>query len=112
MPSYDYLCKKCGEVSDIFHGMMEEPHTKCPQCGQHGLIKLISPGAAVVIKGTENPCRGGRPSKKNKKRKPGDKLGEGKHKPDGIPFWRDSDKVNKKVLKNPEKYVKTGEIEG
>ncbi len=78
----------------------------CPECKQPKLIKLIGPGAAVIVKGTENPCRGSRGGKTPKR---GDRLGEGKNK-SGNPFWRDGP-VNKKVLKNPKKYIKEGEVD-
>lgn len=84
--------------------MSMKPLINCPDCDQPKLVKLISPGASIIIKGTKNPCRGGQRSKTSK-----DKLGEGKNK-DIKPFWRDG-KIDMNVLNNPEKYIKQGEID-
>lgn len=80
--------------------MSMEPLLSCPECCKPGLVKLISPGAAVIIRGTENPCKGRKTHK--------DKLGEGKFKGEK-PFWRDG-KINKDVLKDPDKYIKEGKV--
>jgi putative FmdB family regulatory protein len=102
IPTYDYECSDCGYGFEAFHAMSDEPLVDCPRCDQPKLVKLISPGAAVIVPGTTTPCRGSRTKKR-------DKLGEGKNK-SGKPFWRDGP-VNKKVLKNPERYIKEGNVE-
>lgn len=111
MPTYDYECDECGYEMEAFHGMFAEPLMDCPKCKQSKLIKLIGAGAAVIVKGTENPCTGtggGRIEKKKPKKK-FDRLGEGKNK-NGDPWWR-SGPVNKNVLKNPKKYIEKGKVE-
>lgn len=75
----------------------------CPECGKPELIKLIGPGLTPIIKGTKTPCKG------RSKPKVRDRLGEGVNKGEK-PFWRNG-KINKKVLKNPKKYIRTGEID-
>lgn len=102
MPTYDYECEKCGYEFEAFHSMSAEPLKDCPRCYKPKLIKLISPGAAVIIKGTKNPCH------ERRKPKLGDKLGQGKNK-SGKPFWRDG-KIDKTILKNPEKYIREGKV--
>lgn len=77
--------------------MSEKLSIDCPQCLSSKLIKLIGIGGAVIIRGTKTPCNGGIKSQKQKK----------KNKPK--PFWRNGP-VNTKILKNPTKYVETGEI--
>ena len=52
MPTYEYNCTKCG-VIEIFHGILEDPKNVCTECGQEGLIRLISSGGAVIMKGRE-----------------------------------------------------------
>ncbi len=103
MPTYDYMCNKCSYKFEVFHGMNDTNLICCPECNTDSLIKLISPGAGVIIRGTDNPCNGGRHRKKK------DRLGEGKNKPDK-PFWRDG-KVNKKILNDPQKYMRSGEVD-
>ena len=79
----------------------------CPKCCQPKLIKLIGMGLSPIIRGTTNPCHGG---SIGKKRKPKliDKLGRGTNECKQ-PFWRDGP-VNKKILKNPNKYIEEGKI--
>lgn len=108
MPTYDYKCNSCNYEFEVFHSMLTEPLVDCPECNQPKLVKLIGPGAAVIIKGTENPCVGGR-NNKTKKKKNLDKLGEGKNK-GKKPFWRDGP-VNKKILRNPKEYIREGRID-
>lgn len=109
MPTYDYECEECGYEFEAFHGMLADPLVNCPKCKQPKLIKLIGSGVAIIVKGTENPCRGSKSSKTNKNSKKlvkRDKLGEGKYKSTN-PWWR-TGKVNKKILKNPKKYIQEG----
>ncbi len=85
--------------------MSDEPLVNCPQCKLPVLIRLVGAGLTPIIKGTKTPCRGGRKKKTKKK----DKLGEGKNR-GKKPFWR-NEPINKKILKNPEKYIKKGEVD-
>lgn len=109
MPTYDYECINCGHEFEAFHSMSAKPLVDCPECGKPELVKLISPGAAVIVRGTETPCYGERGRKKQKKSRSKDRLGEGKNKGEK-PFWRD-DPINKNVLKNPEGYIEKGKVE-
>lgn len=85
--------------------MSAEPVIDCPKCHKPKLVKLIGAGAAAIVKGTENPCRGRRgdnQAKKQRVKNKSDIKGE-------KPFWRDGP-VNKKILKNPEKYIEEGKV--
>lgn len=104
MPTYDYECEECGFEFETFHSILQEPLLDCPECRKPRLIRLIGGGAAVIVRGTKTPCRGDRKSTTQK-----DRLGEGKFKTEK-PFWRDGP-INKKVLKNPEQYIKKGKID-
>ena len=109
MPTYDYKCTSCGHELEAFHAMSAEPLVDCPQCNQPELIKLVGMGAAVIVRGTETPCHGGRSIKKQRMQpNKADRLGEGKNKT-GRPWWRKKG-INKKVLKNPKKYIQTGDV--
>jgi putative FmdB family regulatory protein len=52
MPTYDYHCQACDHTVEIFHGINEEPRTKCPECGKKKLKRLMGTGAAVMFKGS------------------------------------------------------------
>lgn len=51
MPTYDYECKKCEQVFEVFQSMTEQPLTTCELCG--GQVKrLIGGGAGIIFKGS------------------------------------------------------------
>ena len=52
MPCYEYKCTKCG-VIEIFHSINDDPHTTCPECQSGGLVRLVSGGQHVIIKGRQ-----------------------------------------------------------
>lgn len=51
MPTYDYLCKACGERLEIFQPITEAPKRKCPRCGKQRLERQIGAGAGFLFKG-------------------------------------------------------------
>jgi len=51
MPTYDYSCKKCGNM-EIKQSITEDALTKCPKCGGTEFKKLVSKGAGVIFKGS------------------------------------------------------------
>ncbi len=51
MPTYEYECRSCGHISDVFHSMTVKRRIKCPECGG-GTKKLIGAGAGIIFKGT------------------------------------------------------------
>jgi len=59
MPTYEYLCEKCGHQFDKFQSMMDSALTVCPKdrCaqkkwGKGRVKKLISGGAGLLFKGS------------------------------------------------------------
>jgi len=59
MPTYEYLCEKCGHEFEKFQSMVEKPLTTCPKdlCGLKSwgkgkVRKLISTGAGLLFKGS------------------------------------------------------------
>lgn len=58
MPTYEYLCEKCGHTFDVFQSMTADPLQVCPkeQCGKRrwgrGKIRrVIGGGAGLIFKG-------------------------------------------------------------
>ncbi len=49
MPIYDFRCKKCGKVSEIFLRSPDRQATRCPSCGSECLEKLFS--ASYLVRG-------------------------------------------------------------
>jgi len=59
MPTYEYVCSKCGHEFEKFQSMSESPLTVCPKelCGQKkwgkGKVKKqIGAGAGLIFKGS------------------------------------------------------------
>ena len=43
MPTYDYKCKKCGEVFELFRYLTEiDKEVKCPHCGSQKTQRIFS----------------------------------------------------------------------
>lgn len=59
MPTYEYVCAKCGHEFEIFQPMTDKPLTICPKLrcgmkrwGKGRVKKLISAGAGLIFKGS------------------------------------------------------------
>ena len=42
MPIYEYACEACGHAFEALQKVSEKPLRRCPECGRHGLRKLVS----------------------------------------------------------------------
>jgi len=51
MPLYEYVCKNCGERTEVIQPVGEKPITACPHCGKRALKKAIS-APAIQFKGS------------------------------------------------------------
>jgi putative FmdB family regulatory protein len=59
MPTYEYLCKKCGHEFESFQSISSAPLTQCPkeQCarkkwGRGQVTRKISAGGGLLFKGS------------------------------------------------------------
>jgi putative FmdB family regulatory protein len=52
MPTYEYVCSKCGHQFEQFQSMRDEPLKKCPKCGKPALKRLVGGGAGLIFKGS------------------------------------------------------------
>ncbi len=52
MPTYDYKCENCSHLFEYFQAMSDDPLTKCPDCGQDSLRRLIGGGMGIIFKGS------------------------------------------------------------
>ena len=52
MPTYDYQCDACDHCFELYQSITADPIKKCPECGKNKVRRLISPGAAVIFKGS------------------------------------------------------------
>jgi putative FmdB family regulatory protein len=52
MPTYEYVCSKCGHHFDKFQSMRDEPLRRCPKCKKQALKRLVGGGAGLIFKGS------------------------------------------------------------
>src|SRR3954468_21166878 len=52
MPTYEYVCTKCGHEFEQFQSMRDEALKKCPKCGKNALKRLVGGGAGLIFKGS------------------------------------------------------------
>jgi len=68
MPTYEYKCKKCGNIFEKFQSITEDPIKKCKICGGN-VYRLISKNGNFILKGsgyysTDNRSSNYKPEKK------------------------------------------------
>ncbi len=51
MPTYEYVCEKCGERLEVFQRITDPPRKRCPAC-RGALRKVLSAGAGLLFKGS------------------------------------------------------------
>jgi len=52
MPTYEYVCTKCGHEFEIFQSMKDAALKTCPHCKKSALKRLVGGGAGLIFKGT------------------------------------------------------------
>ncbi|MBN2492198.1 MAG: zinc ribbon domain-containing protein [Planctomycetes bacterium] len=52
MPTYDYVCRRCGAELEIFQPITAAPKRKCPRCQAFALHRRIGAGAALLFRGS------------------------------------------------------------
>jgi putative FmdB family regulatory protein len=52
MPTYEYVCTKCGHELEVFQSMKDALLTKCPACRKASLRRKVGGGAGLIFKGT------------------------------------------------------------
>ena len=51
MPIYEYRCSACGMEKEFLQKLSDPVLTRCPECGQEALVKLLS-AAGFQLKGS------------------------------------------------------------
>jgi putative FmdB family regulatory protein len=52
MPTYEYICTKCGHVMEAFQSMKDAPLKRCPACKKAALKRQVGGGAGLIFKGS------------------------------------------------------------
>lgn len=51
MPIYEYRCTSCGHQQEFLQKLSDPPRTRCPQCSQESLEKMLT-AAGFQLKGS------------------------------------------------------------
>jgi putative FmdB family regulatory protein len=114
MPTYEYVCGKCGHEFERFHSILAEPVKKCPECGKNAVTRKIGIGGGVLFKGggfyetdyrSEGYTKAAEAEKGEAKAKDGGegkKDGKGEAKPDAKPDAKPEPKPESKPAPKPE----------
>jgi putative FmdB family regulatory protein len=52
MPTYEYVCTKCGERLEAVQSFSDAPLTDCPHCGKKKALRKVFSAVGVVFKGS------------------------------------------------------------
>jgi putative FmdB family regulatory protein len=52
MPIYDYLCSRCGQTTEVIHGIDAAGPRFCPVCGAEGTLRKAFAAPTVHFKGS------------------------------------------------------------
>ncbi len=52
MPTYEYVCTKCGHELEAFQSMKDAPLKVCPACSRRTLRRKVGGGAGLIFKGS------------------------------------------------------------
>jgi putative FmdB family regulatory protein len=52
MPTYEYVCLKCGEKFEVFQSMKDAPLKVCRCCKKGRVKRLPGKGAGIIFKGS------------------------------------------------------------
>ncbi len=52
MPTYEYVCAKCGHEMEAFQTMNDKPLLQCPACKRRTLKRKVGGGAGLIFKGS------------------------------------------------------------
>ena len=50
MPTYEYVCRKCGHRFELFQKITDSPRKRCPEC-RGAVRRVIGAGAGLLFKG-------------------------------------------------------------
>ncbi|HJM70459.1 MAG TPA: FmdB family zinc ribbon protein [Candidatus Marinimicrobia bacterium] len=68
MPTYDYMCNKCGHSFELFQSMTDVPRKRCSVC-KGAVRRLVSGGTGLIFKGSGFYLTDYKEDKKPKKEK-------------------------------------------
>ena len=76
MPTYDYQCRACGNVTEVIHSMQEDGPSVCELCG--GKLRRVLFPTGIIFKGSGFYRNDSRASSSSTKTESDTKAGSGK----------------------------------
>jgi putative FmdB family regulatory protein len=87
VPTYQYICKKCGHELEELQSISAPPLVRCPNCHTDSLARVVGAGSGLIFKGSgfyltdykkqrEPGGKGSGTSEKKKEGKPKEKKEE------------------------------------
>lgn len=106
MITYIYECSNCNYSFEIMQSIKDNPLVLCDGCNQTTLVRL--PGVGTVMVKNSKEISQDKKEQYKERVKNMKKLGS---EPSEIPWWRSNKdgKIRKDIMKNPTKYIQTGE---
>jgi putative FmdB family regulatory protein len=52
MPTYEYVCKQCGNTFEEMQSIADQPLKRCPQCHTDNLVRAVGAGGGFIFKGS------------------------------------------------------------
>jgi hypothetical protein len=105
-----YSCTNndCGAKVSCQQGIFEKWRKQCPFCKKHSLLMEQATTNISTFIDLQRPKTLGGISDQNRSKKEREGLDD-PMKPKR-PFWRNKDKIDFNILKNPKKYIDTGTV--
>jgi putative FmdB family regulatory protein len=50
VPTYDYQCRSCGQITEVVHAMTEDGPSTCERCG--GALRRVLYPTGIIFKGS------------------------------------------------------------
>jgi putative FmdB family regulatory protein len=50
VPTYDYQCRSCGQITEVVHSMTEDGPSTCERCG--GALRRVLYPTGIIFKGS------------------------------------------------------------
>jgi len=82
VPIYEYLCERCGRLTEVMQKVTDRPPATCPECGSKRLVKLVSRTAFQLKGGGWHADLYGSPKKKETGKEPAPEAASGKAAPE------------------------------
>lgn len=76
MPTYEYACEDCQQVTEAYQSFTDAPLTECPHCG--GTLKRVFHPVGIMFKGTGFYSTDAKTSKQSGNGQKKDKASEAK----------------------------------